>query len=139
MRIYELISEQTIGTTGSTTGSTTGAPGQVGTVSQTPATATTSTSATTKPAATTDPNMIQLGKILGQAGIKDPAAAGDAASALQTIQQDPTPTLTDRQKAVLGPITATLMKSPATATAIKAIAKQRPATPMGSTPPPTIK
>ena len=126
MKISELISEQTIGTTG--------APGQVGTVGQTP-----TASANTSTAATTDPNMIQLGQILGQAGIKDPAAAGDAASALQTIQQDPTPTLTDRQKAVLGPITATLMKSPATATAIKAIAKQRPATPMGSTPPPTIK
>jgi hypothetical protein len=144
MKISELVSEQTIGTTGSTTGT----PGQVGQVSQTSAPST-GNAPTAANKATTDPNMIQLGKILNQAGIKDPAAATKAAAALQkTIKTPNNPNLSDEEKKLLAPITADLITDPATSTAIKAIAKQRPAPigqqpttppPMGATPPPTIK
>jgi hypothetical protein len=61
MKISELVSEQTIGTTGSTTST----PSQVTPVSQTPAT----TSATTKPV--TDPNVQKLAATLKQNKIID--------------------------------------------------------------------
>ena len=76
---------------------------------------------------------------LNQAGIKDPAAATKAAAALQkTIKTPNNPNLSDEEKKLLAPITADLITDPATSTAIKAIAKQRPA-PIGqqpTTPPP---
>jgi hypothetical protein len=61
MKISELVSEQTIGTTGSTTST----PSQVTPVSQTPAT----TSATTNPV--TDPNVQKLAATLKQNKIID--------------------------------------------------------------------
>lgn len=128
MRISEIISEQIapIGTVGSTAGS----PGQVPSVSQTPA---------TQPNKA-DPNQEKIAKLLMPHGIKDPADLNNATAALQKAMTNPNQ-LNPQQQELLGKLVNPLMKDQSFATALKQLSMQKPgqqpAQPMG-TPPGTL-
>ena len=135
MKISELISEQTIGTTGSTTGT----PGQVGQISQTPA-----TTATTTP--TTDPNVQKLAATLKQNKIIDnEKEINDFIGAYQASTSGKT--LNPQQQSSMAGLASALLKNKNLGTnldlQLKTMSAQKPGQttppPMGATPPPTIK
>lgn len=127
MRISEIISEQIapMGTVGSTAGS----PGQVPTVSQTPA----STAQPNK----ADPNQEKIAKLLMPHGIKDPADLNNATAALQKAMTSPNQ-LNAQQQELLGKLVNPLMKDQSFATALKQLSMQKPgqAAAPQTTPPP---
>jgi hypothetical protein len=100
MKISELVSEQTIGTTGSTTGT----PGQVGQVSQTAPT----TSATATP--TTDPNVQKLAAMLTQNKIIDNENQVNDFMAAKTATDTGKP-LTPQQQAVMARLGPAVLKN----------------------------
>lgn len=135
MKISELLSEQ-IAPVGST-GSTSGSPGSVGQVSQTPP-KTSPYSPSKPPGATdstqkTDPNREQLAKILAQNNVK-PEEMETATAALQAAFTNPN-SMDDKQKEILGKLTPSFIKNPATLTALKgSVAALKPTSTAPGTP-----
>lgn len=131
MKISELLSEQITPVGG--TGSTAGSPGAVGQVSQTPAKS--SPYAPTTPGSTAgstqkpDPNREQLAKILAQNNVK-PDEMEPATAALQKAFTNPN-ALDDKQKELLGKLTPSFIKNPATLTALKGSVAALKPTPTG--------
>lgn len=119
MKIIELLREE--GTVGAV-GSTTGIAQPVGAVSQTSA-----PGGTTQNNKKPDPNQQQLAKILTQQGKTKPEDLTAASTALQKTMQNPNnPNLTDQEKKLLGSLMGSTLQNPATVTAIKAVAQQKP-------------